>query len=357
MRRSTRPKAISWRRTGSTGLTVTGYGIRLHVDRRRLIIEDGFANEQARRRIIVSRGTCQLQRIVVVGRTGLVTLDALHWMAEMGIALLFVGQGGNLISATVPGSEVGTKAKLHRLQASARSSEVGLQMARFLIGGKLSGQRGVLDWLAYPGRQFLASERGKIDRLRGAAAEISVLAEKCARADHIERVMELERSAGQIYWSVLSGLPLRWKPHDIPRVPSHWLVTQRRESYRTGNRYGATDPMNALLNCGYALLECETRISCLNAGLHPGLGIVHVDKDGRASFIYDLMEPIRPAVDQMTFEVAQGRTFQEGDCWETKEGFCRLDPALLAEAAGWLPRLRGAANEVARQTLKLFALG
>jgi hypothetical protein len=62
-----RPRAISWRQGRSTALTVYGYGVKFFVDRRRLIIEDGFANEGSRRRLVLSRGTCTLQRIVVVG--------------------------------------------------------------------------------------------------------------------------------------------------------------------------------------------------------------------------------------------------------------------------------------------------
>lgn len=149
-----------------------------------------------------------------------------------------------------------------------------------------------------------------------------------------------ERAGAETYWSALSGIPLRWKPSAAKRVPSHWLTTQPRESFRTGNRYGATDPTNALVNYGYALLETETRIACLNAGLHPGMGIFHVDKDGRASFVYDLMEPARPTVDRMVLEFVQSHTFSEGECWETREGFCRLDPDLIATMTPWTTRLR-----------------
>jgi len=131
------------------------------------------------------------------------------------------------------------------------------------------------------------------------------------------------------------SIPLRWTPRAAKRVPEHWLLTQPRESHRTGNRYGATDPFNALLNYGYALLEAETRIACLHAGLHPGLGIFHADKDGRPSFVYDAMEPSRPTVDQLALKFTRSHVFREGECWETREGFCRLDPQLASHVTAW----------------------
>jgi CRISPR/Cas system-associated endonuclease Cas1 len=77
------------------------------------------------------------------------------------------------------------------------------------------------------------------------------------------------------------------------RPPTLAIHTAER-IIRTGNRYGATDPTNALLNYGYALLEAEVRIAALNTGFHLGFGLFHADRSARASFVYDLMEPVRP---------------------------------------------------------------
>lgn len=43
-----RPRVLSWRQGHSTALTVYGYGVKFFVDRGRLLIEDGFANEGER---------------------------------------------------------------------------------------------------------------------------------------------------------------------------------------------------------------------------------------------------------------------------------------------------------------------
>jgi hypothetical protein len=168
---------------------------------------------------------------------------------------------------------------------------------------------------------------------------------------HLDDIIETERAGGQIYWAALSGIPLHWTPKAVRQVPEHWLTTQQRESFRTGNRYGATDPTNALLNYGYALLEAEARIACYNAGLHPGLGIVHADRDGRASLVYDLMEAVRPTVDRLVLEFIRRHTFTETECWETRDGYCRLDPDLAGRTTLWLPRLKTVVAPAVREVV------
>ena len=270
---------------------------------------------------------------------------------DLGIALLFVGGGGRLTSVCVAGGLEGSKTRLHRIQAVARTSEVGVRVAQFLIGRKLLGQCQVLEWLAAAGQQVPVAARQPYERMGRVAVQLRALHDERIRHPwHLDDIIETERAGGQIYWAALSGIPLRWTSKAVRQVPEHWLTTQQRESFRTGNRYGATDPTNALLNYGYALLEAETRIACYTAGLHPGLGIVHADRDGRASLVYDLMEAARPTVDRLVLEFIRGHTFTDGECWETREGHCRLDPRLAARVISWLPRLRGEVVPVIHET-------
>lgn len=347
-----RPRSTSWRSGFRTTSAVYGYGIRIFVDRGRLIIADGFANEGERRRTVLSRGTCRLQRLVVLGRTGVITLDALQWLVDMGVAVLFINPDGGLNSTHIPGGLEGSKVRLHRVQATARDTEVGHRIARMLIIKKLRGQLEILNWLTDPGRQSRVDERERIDRMRSAAELLQRLAGDLVLENEIEEIVEAERIGAEAYWRALAGLPLPWSPRALKRLPEHWLVTQPRESYRTGNRYGATDPGNALLNYGYALLEAETRIACLTAGLHPGLGIFHADSDGRASFIYDLMEPSRPQVDRLVLRHIQRHRFTDGDFLETREGHCRLDPNVAAGLISWTSELRSTVRPVLHQVTK-----
>jgi CRISPR-associated endonuclease Cas1 len=273
----------------------------------------------------------------------------------MGVAALFINPDGKLTSTLVPGGLEGSRVGLHRIQATAKDTDVGVKIARMLISRKLRGQFNTLNWLADHGLPILADRDTQRQRVRTATSRLQRVCTWVDNVPDIEGAVLAERDGAGIYWSALSGIPLKWTPNAGRKVPEHWLCTQPRESYRTGNRFGATDPANALLNYGYALLEAETRIACLNSGLHPGIGIFHADHDARASFVYDLMEPIRPVVDRLAFEFFLRHEFRKGDCWETREGHCRLDPLLASQVAHWSAQVRPQAAAVVREVVNQLA--
>lgn len=60
---------------------------------------------------------------------------------------------------------------------------------------------------------------------------------------------------------------------------------------------------NALLNYGYSILRGMTARALSGAGLLPTLGIHHHNKYNAYCLADDIMEPYRPFVDQLTFEI------------------------------------------------------
>ncbi len=92
--------------------------------------------------------------------------------------------------------------------------------------------------------------------------------------------------------------------------PARWQRFESRVSLKSGRNQDATDPINALLNFSYAVAAAETLIAVRAASLEPSLGVLHEDRDGRPSLIYDLMEPLRPKVDRLILEMITSRTFK-----------------------------------------------
>jgi CRISPR-associated protein Cas1 len=88
----------------------------------------------------------------------------------------------------------------------------------------------------------------------------------------------LEAQAARRYWSALFGLSFR-------RVP------------------GATDPLNSLLNYGYAILRGIVARAVAASGLHPSMGIHHHNRYNPFCLADDIMEPFRPIVDSVAFDV------------------------------------------------------
>jgi len=64
-------------------------------------------------------------------------------------------------------------------------------------------------------------------------------------------------------------------------------------------------PPNNLLNYGYAILRAVVARSLVGSGLLPTLGIHHRNKYNAYCLADDIMEPYRPFVDKLVFEIVQ----------------------------------------------------
>jgi uncharacterized Zn finger protein (UPF0148 family) len=102
----------------------------------------------------------------------------------------------------------------------------------------------------------------------------------------------------------------------------------------------AERPVNAILNYLFALLEVESVLACHVVGLDPSLGIMHADAKGRRSMALDLMEPVRPVVEQWTLDLLTKRSFKKSDFVETSDGHVRLLAPLTHELAGSMSQWR-----------------
>jgi len=63
---------------------------------------------------------------------------------------------------------------------------------------------------------------------------------------------------------------------------------------------------NALLNYGYAVLRAGTARAIMAAGLHPSLGLAHVNRKNAFALVDDCMEPFRPVVDLFVHDLVYG---------------------------------------------------
>jgi CRISPR/Cas system-associated endonuclease Cas1 len=138
--------AISWPEEIqlSSGIFVaSGYGLRISVWRGRLRVEDGVGRQ--RRTVLLHRATSRLKRLVVIGHTGFVSLDAIRWLADINASFVQVDPDGRVLAAV---HRLGTdRPRLRRAQARALDSELGLEIARQLVSEKVAGQRAALEAL------------------------------------------------------------------------------------------------------------------------------------------------------------------------------------------------------------------
>ena len=102
-------------------LVVSGYGVRVHVERGQLVIEDGIADD--RRRLCIPRVSPDLKRLIVLGHVGTVSLDAQKWLHQVGIAYVHLDGDGGVLS-------VGNSARTRRCARLARTGVGTLQRGR-----------------------------------------------------------------------------------------------------------------------------------------------------------------------------------------------------------------------------------
>src|SRR5690606_11456141 len=69
------------------------------------------------------------------------------------------------------------------------------------------------------------------------------------------------------------------------------------------NRGRAGEPPNNLLNYGYAILRAVVARALVSSGLLPTLGIFHRNKYDAYCLADDIMEPYRPFVDRMVYDI------------------------------------------------------
>ena len=60
------------------------------------------------------------------------------------------------------------------------------------------------------------------------------------------------------------------------------------------------------MNVGYNLLSAQVWKNVLRFGLDPFMGYLHVERSGRMSLVYDLVEPFRPMVDRFIISFLRG---------------------------------------------------
>jgi CRISPR-associated endonuclease Cas1 len=314
-------------------VTLYGYGISVRVDRGHLVLDDGIG--PLRRHSRFPRVNHGLRRIVVIGADGLVSLAAFRWLADQDAAFVMLDRDGSVLVATGPVSP--SDARLRRAQALACQSEVGLRIARQLIDDKLAGQETLArNALGNPAAgEAIASARAVL-----------------ATTTSTEKLRYIEAQAGLAYWSAWRSLAVMFPRVDLQKVPDHWRIFGNRISPLTKSPRLAVNPINAMLNYLYAILESEARLAISALGLDPGLGFLHMDTPTRDSLACDLMEPVRPQVDAYLLNWITKETLRREWFFEQRDGNCRLMASFAARlsetALTWAQAIAPIAERLAR---------
>lgn len=105
----------------------------------------------------------------------------------------------------------------------------------------------------------------------------------------------LEAQAARQYWSA-------WL-HTQQAATATPQASELKAKFR--RRPEGTDPLNGMLNYGYAILRAAVARALISAGLFPALGLHHKHRANSFCLADDLMEPLRPLIDRRVRWLAQ----------------------------------------------------
>lgn len=228
-----------------------------------------------------------------------ITGAAMMRLLDAGIDISLHTRGGQLrghVSAKRSKDVVALLAQV----AAWRTPERRLLFARTMISSKLEGQRRML--------QRHGWNHEKTACLQAAAAITKLIARVQAEQD-LDALRGLEGAAAAAYFGVF-GQMLRngWAfPGRVRRPP--------------------TDPVNALLSYGYALLSSEVTRRVIVRGLDPRIGLFHGIRYGRSSLPLDMIEELRaPVVDRLVLKLLNRRQLTAEHFMTLEDGAVRLTP-------------------------------
>lgn len=137
-------------------------------------------------------------------------------------------------------------------------------------------------------RAKITNQARALDFIHGDDSGLFALAERVQSGDKGNR----EATAAFLYWRKLFGNEFR------------------RDTTKEG--------INALLNYGYAIVRAAVARSLVGTGLHPALGIFHHNQYNSFALVDDVMEPARPFVDAIVYNIHLKMKDQTGVNRETK---------------------------------------
>lgn len=223
----------------------------------------------------------KVEGVVVLGRAT-VSPAVVMELLERRIALSFLTHTGRYLGRLEPELTKNIFVRSAQWKAIA-PSEPALHLVRGFVRGKLKNYRNTL---LRGQREFSELQlQSAITQLEQAIAPID-------RTDSIDSLRGLEGSGSAAYFGCFNQ-----------------LIRVKDFQFAGRNRRPPTDPVNALLSLGYALLRHDVQSAINLVGFDPYLGYLHTQRYGRPSLALDLMEEFRPlVVDAVVLSAINRRT-------------------------------------------------
>lgn len=211
-----------------------------------------------------------VSQLVVMGNV-YVTTPAMHELMRRNIPITWQSHGGWFLGHTIGTGHANVELRTAQYRGSFDES-VCVRLARGWVQAKIRNCRTLL-------RRNRRSEDVPDDVL----VDLTRLADRAGRVRGMSTLLGVEGAAAARYFGQFNALLREGGDGDPFNMDNR-------------NRRPPTDPVNALLSFGYAMLT-RTFVTVLSAtGFDPYRGFYHQPRFGRPALALDMMEPFRPLI-------------------------------------------------------------
>jgi CRISP-associated protein Cas1 len=224
----------------------------------------------------------------------------LHRCAGDGRAVVWMTEYGRF-RARLTGETTGNVLLRRSQHAALDNPQTTLDIARYMVAGKLQNARNVLMRSAREAKT--EDDRQSLSKAAQVHADAIGNAEK---AVDLDKLRGIEGYAAKAYFAAFTAMVLS------DRAVFEFTERSRRPP---------KDPINALLSFAYTLLVNECVAACEGVGLDPQMGFLHVLRPGRPALALDLMEELRPILaDRFVLTLINRAQIQPNDFVERPGG-------------------------------------
>ena len=236
--------------------------------------EDAFVGKtderltvRADKKTVLDVPLIKVDGVVVLGRAT-VSPAAVIELLERKVPLSFLTGTGRYLGRLEPELTKNIFVRSAQWKAVA-PSDPALHIVRGFVRGKLKNYRHVL----------LRGQRESELDFQKALTQIEQAIAPIDNTASIDSLRGLEGSGSAAYFGSFDR-----------------LIRAEGFKFESRRRRPPTDPVNALLSLGYALLRHDVQSAVNIVGFDPYLGYLHTQRYGRPSLALDLMEEFRPLV-------------------------------------------------------------
>ena len=275
-------------------LLLSGFGICIDINKAHLTVKQKDST------IEFEPHRIPYDSIIIDGHYGSISFEAMRWLSKHDVSLILLNWNGNLLSVTQPQETLNADLKIKQYEKYL-NPDLRLYIATQIVMQKVKSSISLLKELS----NFYDIDMTTINR------EIQRV-----DYDNINSLMMFEGRIASAYWTELSkifnSLVKDFNFHSRKNLSYSWNMN-------------ASDPINALLNYGYAILESVIRKDINVIGLDVSIGYLHEIAPSKHPLVYDLQELFRYVIDYSVIELLETK-IKKSDFITTENYHIRLRP-------------------------------